>query len=102
MTLPSVMKGLQIVEFKKPYKISHDIPVPEITRDNEILIKVAVAGYCHTDVAVSNGAFAQRMSAAGNALPMIPSHECTGIVAAVGSKVTKFKVSLHRKSLNAY
>ncbi|KIJ35816.1 hypothetical protein M422DRAFT_61229 [Sphaerobolus stellatus SS14] len=84
------MRGLQIVEFKKPYALSHDIPVPQITRDNEVLIKVAVAGYCHTEMMVQNGEF-EKMMPPQNTLPLIPSHECTGVVVAVGSKVTNIK-----------
>lgn len=92
MALPATMKGLQIVEFKKPYRLSHNIPVPKIERDNEVLIKVVVAGYCHTEIMVQNGGFEKKMRAAGRSLPLIPSHECSGIVAAIGSGVKNLKV----------
>jgi D-arabinose 1-dehydrogenase-like Zn-dependent alcohol dehydrogenase len=88
--IPKTMKGLQITEFKKPYRLSKDIPVPKIERDNEILIKIAVAGYCHTEMMVQNGEFESKM--VGNGLPIIPSHEGVGVVVAVGSGVSKIKV----------
>lgn len=85
------MKGWQIVEWKQPYKFSTDIPVPQIERPNEILIKIAVAGYCHTEMMVQNGEFASKMPAR-NKLPLIPSHEGVGVVVAVGSDVKTVKV----------
>lgn len=91
MTIPTTMKGWQIVEWKQPYKFSTDIPVPQIERPNEILIKIAVAGYCHTEMMVQNGEFAPKMTA-GNKLPLIPSHEGVGVVAAIGSSVKTVKV----------
>lgn len=91
VTIPATMKGLQITEWKKPYKFSTDIPVPKIERPHEILIKIAVAGYCHTEMMVQNGEFASKMPAR-NKLPLIPSHEGTGVVAAIGSGVRTVKV----------
>jgi len=88
--IPKTMKGLQITEFKKPYRLSNDIPVPKIERDNEVLIKIAVAGYCHTQMMVQNGEFASKM--VGARLPMIPSHEATGVVVAIGSGVSDIRV----------
>ncbi|GJJ14585.1 hypothetical protein Clacol_008851 [Clathrus columnatus] len=85
------MKGLQITEWKKPYKFSTDIPVPKIETPTEILIKIAVAGYCHTEMMVQNGEFASRMKA-NNGLPLIPSHEATGVVVEIGSGVTRVNV----------
>ncbi|KAF8577532.1 GroES-like protein [Ramaria rubella] len=89
--IPKTMKGLQITEFKKPYKLSNGIPVPQINRDNEVLIKVAVAGYCHTEMMVQNGEFESKMHG-GNTLPLVPSHEGTGVIVAVGSRVSNVKV----------
>lgn len=93
-TLPDIMKGLQIKEFKKPYHFSTVIPVPKIVHDNEVLIKVAVAGYCHTEIMVQNGEFESKMGTR-NKLPLIPSHEGTGVVVAIGPKVSNVKVSHH-------
>lgn len=88
------MKGLQLTEFKKPYQYSKDIPVPKIVRDNEVLIKVSVAGYCHTEIMIQNGGF-ESMMPPGSKLPLVPSHEGSGIVVAVGSRVSNVKVRTH-------
>jgi len=90
-SIPKVMRGLQIVEYKTPYKLSRDIPVPKIERDNEVLVKIIVAGYCHGDLMIQNSDIGEGLPP-GAGLPMIPSHEGAGIVVAVGSKVTGIKV----------
>ncbi|KAF8519016.1 chaperonin 10-like protein [Hysterangium stoloniferum] len=89
--IPKVMRGLQIVEYKAPYKLSQDIPVPRIEKDNEVLVKIIVAGYCHSDLMVQNNEIGKGLPPNAG-LPMIPSHEGAGIVVAVGSKVTDIKV----------
>lgn len=89
MTTSETMRGLQIIEFNKNYQYVTNIPVPKIVKPNEVLIKVAVAGYCHSEVMVLNGEFAHKLRAP---LPLIPSHEGTGIVAEIGSQVTNVKV----------
>ncbi|KIJ23323.1 hypothetical protein M422DRAFT_786205 [Sphaerobolus stellatus SS14] len=91
--IPSTMKGLQITEYKKPYQLSTDIPVPKIENDFEVLIKVAVAGYCSTEKIVQNGAFMGRFAEnGGTGLPLVPSHEGVGAVVDVGSAVTDLKI----------
>ncbi|RKU49461.1 hypothetical protein DL546_007704 [Coniochaeta pulveracea] len=52
--------------------------MPQI-RDNELLIEVHAAGFCHSDLQVLRGQF-------GTALPIIPSHEPAGVVVQVGPK----------------
>lgn len=54
--IPSKMRGLQILSFasneqeeKTPYSLSNDIPVPQVG-ENDVLIKVYTAGYCHTEM----------------------------------------------------
>jgi len=86
------MKGFILSEFNKPYQFSTDIPKPELEKDTDVLIKVAVAGYCHSDSTVQQGDFEAKMKSAGRALPLIPSHEGVGIVSAVGSNVKHIKV----------
>ena len=53
-------------------------------RDDEILVEIAGVGLCHTDLAVRDGAIPLP-------LPAVLGHEGSGIVKAVGSKVTKVK-----------
>ncbi|KAH6664683.1 chaperonin 10-like protein [Halenospora varia] len=91
------MRGLYLEEFGKPYVYHADIPLPQ-PRDDELLIKVEIAGYCHTETIVADGDYKSH-------LPLIPGHENVGTIASVGPKVTQsFKIgdrvgtSLFRRS----
>ncbi len=55
---------------------------------HDIFIDIAYAGICHSDVE-----HARKLREGGKTLyPLVPGHEIAGIVASVGSKVTKFAV----------
>ncbi len=55
-------------------------------RPDDVLIDVAYAGICHSDIH-------QVKEDWGTAIfPMVPGHEIAGLVAAVGSAVTKYQV----------
>lgn len=77
-SLPKTMKAIQVVEFKKPYKIN-EVPVPTDLGPSDLLVKVAVASNCHTDSMVQHGVF-------GCPLPQTASHEGSGTVVAVGGE----------------
>lgn len=62
-----------------------EIPVP---KEDEILLKVIAAGVCGTDIHIFKGEYF-------GGYPRIPGHEFSGIVKAVGKRVTKFKVGQH-------
>ena len=53
---------------------------------NDVLIKIAYAGICHSDIHTVRGEWGQIT------FPMIPGHEIAGIVEAIGPGVTKHKV----------
>ncbi|OJF92259.1 NAD(P)-dependent alcohol dehydrogenase [Pararhizobium antarcticum] len=54
--------------------------------DDDIVIDIKFSGICHSDIHQARNEW-------GNSnYPMVPGHEIAGIVTAVGSKVTKFKV----------
>ncbi|NTG46757.1 NAD(P)-dependent alcohol dehydrogenase [Agrobacterium rhizogenes] len=55
-------------------------------KDDDVAISVKYCGVCHSDIhqARNEWGFSK--------YPMVPGHEVAGIVTAVGSKVTKFKV----------
>ncbi|KAI0911040.1 GroES-like protein [Ustulina deusta] len=82
-SVPSAMRALQITQFNAPYEL-RTIPVPE-PGPHDLLVKVAVAGYCHTDSMVAAGVFASR-------LPQTASHEGSGTVVAVGDAVSSFEI----------
>ncbi|KAI3327996.1 GroES-like protein [Xylariaceae sp. AK1471] len=81
--LPSEMRALQITEFNAPYEL-RTIPVPKLG-PHDLLVKVAVASYCHTDSMVASGVFRSQ-------LPQTASHEGSGTVVAVGGSVSSFQV----------
>ena len=55
-------------------------------RDHDVVIDIEFSGICHSDIhQVNNGWGA-------STYPMVPGHEIAGIVTAVGTKVTHYKV----------
>ncbi|WEX76842.1 NAD(P)-dependent alcohol dehydrogenase [Sinorhizobium numidicum] len=55
-------------------------------RDDDVVIDIKYCGVCHSDIHQARNEW-------GNStFPMVPGHEIVGIITAVGSKVTKFKV----------
>jgi alcohol dehydrogenase (NADP+) len=55
-------------------------------RDHDIAIDIKFCGICHSDIHQARDEWG------GSIFPMVPGHEIAGVVTAVGSKVTKFKV----------
>ncbi|MGZ4162196.1 MAG: NAD(P)-dependent alcohol dehydrogenase [Neobacillus sp.] len=55
-------------------------------RPHDILIDIKFSGICHSDIHSAYGEWG------GGIFPMVPGHEIVGVVAAVGSEVTKFVV----------
>ncbi|AKG36312.1 NAD(P)-dependent alcohol dehydrogenase [Paenibacillus durus] len=55
-------------------------------RPHDVLIDIQFSGICHSDI---HSAFDEW---GGGIFPMVPGHEIAGIVAAVGTEVTKFAV----------
>lgn len=55
-------------------------------RENDVAIDIKFCGICHSDIHQARDEWG------GSIFPMVPGHEIAGIVAAVGKKVTKYKV----------
>ena len=55
-------------------------------RPDDVLIKIAYAGICHSDIHNARDEWAPGM------YPMVPGHEIAGIVTEIGADVTKFRV----------
>jgi uncharacterized zinc-type alcohol dehydrogenase-like protein len=53
---------------------------------DDVVIDIKYCGVCHTDIHMSRNGWG------GSVFPMVPGHEITGVVSAIGDKVTKFKV----------
>jgi len=58
-----------------------DVPEPVISTPTDVLIRMVVAGVCHSDVDVVNGSLNQ------SGWPLIPGHEPMGVVSEVGVAV---------------
>ena len=54
--------------------------------DHDVAIEIHYCGVCHSDIHTGLGHWGQQR------MPQIPGHEIAGVVTAVGSKVSKFKV----------
>ncbi|KAI0120688.1 chaperonin 10-like protein [Xylariales sp. AK1849] len=81
--IPTQMKAIQVTEYHKPY-VLNSVPVPSDLGPYDLLVKVAIASYCHTDSMVSSGVF-------GTSLPVTASHEGSGTVVLTGSSVSGLK-----------
>lgn len=54
-------------------------------RDDDVVIAVKHCGVCHSDIHMVDNGWGQSV------YPIVPGHEITGVVTAVGSKVSRFK-----------
>ncbi len=61
-----------------------DCPDPDLPEDH-VLVRVATSAICGTDVSIWAGKIPAR-------IPLIPGHECTGVVERAGGSVTRLKV----------
>lgn len=81
------------------YELGKPIRVEEVTLDepeaNEVLVKVAATGVCHTDLHFIKGEMPQPM-------PVVLGHEGAGVVEKVGPGVTTLKPGDHVVMMVAY
>src|SRR5262249_44891298 len=76
-TMKALMKDGNAVAVKT-------VPQPRVQREDEVLIRVVLAGLCRTDVYVAEG----RIVAPD---PLLLGHEFAGVVAEVGAQITGLK-----------
>lgn len=76
------MKAVSIVTPGKIEIIEVADPTPKAT---EVVVEVAAVGICGTDLHIFEGEFAPNF-------PIIPGHEMTGTIAAIGKEVTGLKI----------
>ena len=80
---------MRAIVFEEPGKLSLtqvDDPTPG---PREVVVETAAVGICGTDTHVLDGEFE------GTVFPLIPGHEATGTVVAVGGEVTTIAVGDH-------
>ena len=82
---------MKAIRFMQPEKIEYsDIPTPQ-PKDDEVLAKIAYAGFCATDIELLTGEMIHIKN--GNTkYPIIPGHEWSGTVVAVGKNVCDFQI----------
>jgi uncharacterized zinc-type alcohol dehydrogenase-like protein len=66
----------------KPYSFERRAP-----RAHDVLIDIQYCGICHSDIHQARAEWGDEAI-----FPMVPGHEITGTVKAIGGEVTKFKV----------
>jgi len=90
-TTPTVPKTMKAIPFPKVCKADDleitDWPTPEITADDEVIIQVKAFGLNFADIMARKGQYDDAPKGA-----FVPGYECSGIVAAIGSKVTNCKI----------
>lgn len=75
---------MQAIRIIKPNELALvEIPTPAL-QENELLIKVMASGICGTDIHIFRGEYL-------GDYPVIPGHEFSGVVEAVGDTVSRFK-----------
>jgi uncharacterized zinc-type alcohol dehydrogenase-like protein len=80
-------KGIAALTAKAPLEpFSFERRTPN---DHDVLIDIKFCGICHSDIHQVHDEWG------GSVFPMVPGHEIAGVVALVGSKVTKYKVGDH-------
>lgn len=78
------MKAAVLHEFNKPL-VLESVPVPEIGR-TDVLIRIRASGICLSDVHICRGREVEGMKT-----PLIPGHECAGVIERVGADVKNVK-----------
>jgi NAD+-dependent secondary alcohol dehydrogenase Adh1 len=81
------VKAAVLNDYNQPLELE-DRPEPEITRPNQVRVKIEAAGVCSTDLHAIDG----EMGPAGMDVPRVLGHENGGRVDAVGEMVTTVKV----------
>lgn len=77
-------KGYAVATVKAPlapYSFERREPGPQ-----DVMIDIQYCGICHSDI------HQVRDEWGGSIFPMVPGHEITGVVTAIGDKVSKYKV----------
>lgn len=78
------MRAVQVAGPKKPLEmVERDIPEP---KNGMVRVKIQACGICHSDSFTVEGVFP------GIQYPRVPGHEIAGVIDAVGSNVTSWKV----------
>lgn len=77
-------------------------PAPKVTKPDDVVIKIAYCGICGSDlheyeepIFFANAASEHGDKISGKKLPLVPGHELSGVVHAVGDAVSDLKIGDH-------
>jgi NAD+-dependent secondary alcohol dehydrogenase Adh1 len=82
------MKALRVHAYGQPPQVD-DVPEPEASGPDDVVVRVGGAGLCRTDLHITDGWFADAIPAD---LPLVLGHENAGWVHAVGPAVEHLAV----------
>lgn len=82
--MTQTMRAAVVTNFDAPLEL-REVPIPEVAY-NQVLVKVAACGVCHTDLHASRGDWPVKPT-----LPFVPGHEVAGHVVALGPGVSNLK-----------
>nr|WP_295871338.1 NAD(P)-dependent alcohol dehydrogenase [uncultured Chitinophaga sp.] len=79
------MKAVQLTAFGADHLVIADIPTPSL-KANEVLVHIKAVSLNYLDLVLLNGTFERDVD-----FPYIPASDGAGVVAAVGTEVTRWK-----------
>ena len=82
------MKAIRVHSYGQPPRLD-DVPEPEATGPDDVVVRIGGAGLCRTDLHIMDGWFADAIPAD---LPLVLGHENAGWVHAVGPAVEHLAV----------
>ena len=90
------MKAAINTEYKGKLAIT-DLPIPEVG-PNDVLVKIAACGVCHTDLHACHGDWPVKPK-----MPLVPGHEGVGVIEKLSQcdRGLPFKTQSHCKRLYA-
>lgn len=90
--VPPTMSALLLTAHNTPYKLVHDYPTPRIRSPTHVLVKVVMAGFCHSDDAIRSPANLSPLDVhRASLMPFVATHECAGYICKTGEDVGMFK-----------
>ena len=88
------MQAARLYEYDEQMNVDlvlEDVPVPEITAPDEVIVRVGAAGLCRTDLHIIEGVWKDIQDTERTLLPYILGHENAGWVEEVGAGVRSVK-----------
>ncbi|WP_295717820.1 zinc-dependent alcohol dehydrogenase family protein [uncultured Halovibrio sp.] len=82
--LPQTMNAMVLEQPGQPLQ-HRQLPVPEISQPDQVLLRVEACGVCRTDLHILDGELTEP------SLPLIPGHQIVGKVVAAGNDVTDLR-----------